>query len=194
MRTIYNVTGVNPVNVLSNVNPPFARPPAVTAPCNQSSNPNLPPSESPTSSCNPEDTEAQVDTEQIGTLAPGASCSSTWTTSRATVKGFTAQGLALATDEIEDAVAANTADVLSISFGGDEYSESQENPPPFNSSGTGVQQVQFANAVVQGIAIFASSGDLGANACQGRAGFAPRERPLRVVSGDRPERRRGRAA
>jgi subtilase family serine protease len=161
------------------VNPPFARPPAVTAPCNQSSNPNLPPSESPTPSCNPEDVEAQVDTEQIGTLAPGAFLQFYLDYEPSDSQGFTAQGLALATDEIEDAVAANTADVLSMSFGGDEYTESQETPPPFNSSGTGVQQVQFANAVVQGIAVFASSGDLGANACKDAPG-SPHENDLCV--------------
>jgi kumamolisin len=179
LRQIYHAFGTNPLNVLSNLTPPFSRPPAVTAPCSQSSNPNLPPSQSPTATCNPEDTEAQVDTEQIGVLAPGSTLQFYLDYEANAGQGFTAQGLALATDEIEDAVSANVADVLSLSFGGDEYSESQEVPPPFNSSGTGVQQVQFANAVAQGIAVFASSGDLGANACQDAPG-SPHENDLCV--------------
>jgi subtilase family serine protease len=179
LRSLYRAFGTNPLNVLSNLNPPFARPPAVTAPCSQSSNPNLPPSQSPTANCDPEDTEAQVDTEQIGVLAPGATLQFYLDYEPNDGNGFTAQGLALATDEIEDAVSSNVADVLSLSFGGDEYTESQESPPPFNSSGTGVQQVQFANAVVQGIAVFVSSGDLGANACQDAPG-SPHENDLCV--------------
>ena len=188
MRSTYKAIGSNPLTVVSNLAPPFAQPPAVTASsstCSNdtgagSSNPNLPPSESPTSSCNPEDVEAQIDTEQSALLAPGAQVQFYLDYEpSAGPSGYSAQGLALADDEINDALAANSADILSLSFGGDEYSLSQESPPPFNSSGTGVEQLLFAQAVSQGIAVFVSTGDLGANTCQDNPG-SPQENDLCV--------------
>ena len=191
-RKIYNVQQPQlfpylPMKVLSSTGSGFANPPAVTATtstCNEtpgvgSSNPNLPASESPTATCNPEDVEAQVDSETINVLAPAAQTQFYLDYQPSDSQGFSAQGLVLADSEISDALATNTADVLSISFGGDEYTLSQENPPPFNSSGTGVEQLMFAQAVSQGIAVFVSSGDLGANACQDNPG-SPHENDLCV--------------
>lgn len=170
LRSIFHAIGNNPLTVVSRNGSGFATPPAVTAQCNQSSNPNLPPSESPTPTCNPEDGEAQIDTEQTATLAPGANVQFYLDFQPSDSQGFTAQGLALADAEIADAIAGNTADILSLSFGGDEPSLASQNPPPFNSSGTGFEQIMFANAVAQGMSIFVSSGDLGANACQDTGG------------------------
>jgi kumamolisin len=165
MRGIFHNIGTNPLTVVSRLGSGFATPPQVTAQCNQSSNPQLPPSESPTPSCNPEDGEAQIDSEQTATLAPGANVQFYLDFVPSDSQGFTEQGLPLADAEISDALAANKADILSLSFGGDEPSLASENPPPFNSGGTGFEQVMFAQAVAQGISIFVSSGDLGANAC-----------------------------
>jgi subtilase family serine protease len=170
MRAIFHNIGTNPLTVVSRLGSGFAAPPAVTAPCNQSSNPQLPPSESPTPTCNPEDGETQIDTEQTATLAPGANVQYYLDFVPSDSQGFSAQGLALADAEIADAIAGNTADILSLSFGGDEPSLASQNPPPFNSAGTGFEQIMFANAVAQGMSIFVSSGDLGANACMDTGG------------------------
>jgi subtilase family serine protease len=179
LRATYHAIGSNSLQVVSHIGDGFAAPPPVTKPCNQSSNPQLPPSESPTPTCNPEDGEAQIDTQQSATLAPGSIVQFYLDFVPSDSQGFTAQGLALADPEIQDALANNTSDILSLSFGGDEYSLSQEVPPPFNSSGNGVEQLMFAQATTQGISVFVSSGDLGANTCLDNPG-SPHENDLCV--------------
>ena len=147
----------------------LATPPPVTAPCNASY-----PATSmfPTASCNPEDGETQLDTEQIATLAPGsgvsyylafnpADCASSSCDS--TVPGaIGAQGLAIADDEIQQAIADNTADILSLSFGG---GEADFVGFYYDSAGNGFEPVEFATLASEGIAVFVSSGDAGAEEC-----------------------------
>ncbi len=165
---------------------PTATPPPVTAPCTTSSNPNLPPSESPTPTCNPEDGEAQLDTEQM-TLAKDASiafylayvpeecgdpsqqsCPSA--PDPKTGYGYAYQGLAEADDEIQQAIADNNGsggpDILSLSYGGPEvfngfYVENSTgayDPSAFGPS-------EFAALAAEGVAVFVSSGDQGAQTC-----------------------------
>ena len=189
-----------PMKVLSTTGAGFANPPPVTATtstCNEipgqgSSNPNLPASESPTAGCNPEDIEAQVDSETVSTLAPAAQTQFYLDYQPSDSQGFSAQGLALVDSEISDALATNTADVLSLSFGGDEYTLSQESPPPFNSSGTGVEQLMFAQALLSRDSRLRFLGRPWRERMPRQPGLAARERPLRLVSRQRRERRRRR--
>ena len=132
--------------------------------------------------CNPEDVEAQIDTEQAAALAPGANelfyiaynpaeCyqpgpngGSISGTCPAGPNGgqisIPAIGLSLADDEIEQAISDNTADILSLSFGGPEsYSTGYLNPS------TGLGASEFAALAAEGIAVFVSSGDSGAETC-----------------------------
>jgi len=170
---------------------PSATPPPVTAPCNgPSSNPNVPPSESPTTSCNPEDGEAQIDTEQNAAMArdatvnfylayipvecdtPGsASCSPDPNTGL----GYAYQGLIEADDEIQQAIADNNGtasprrgpDVLTISYGGPEVlgGFSSQVGPTGQYDPTNFEASEFAALAAEGVAVFAASGDQGANNC-----------------------------
>jgi subtilase family serine protease len=129
---------------------------------------------SPISSCNPEDTEAQLDTEQAGLLArdstiefylaynpndfcPNVVAGSPCPTSGAN-KGFPAQGILETDAEIQQAIADNTADVVSMSFGESEL-DAQGSSQVLTSS-------EIAALVAEGIAVFVSSGDSGAQSCQ----------------------------
>jgi subtilase family serine protease len=167
MRAIYGAQGSNtialaPVTGTQN-GVVFSQPPPVTKQCFQSSNPNLPPSESPTANCNPEDGEAQLDTEQTALLAPSAKVNYYLGYTADDGSGFTAQGLAVVDAEIQQALNDNLSDILSLSFGGDEQASGQniieEN------------ELVYAQAQTQGISVFASAGDNGAYACQD--GLAP---------------------
>jgi kumamolisin len=120
--------------------------------------------------CNPEDGEAQLDTEQAATLAYDANvlfyiaynpneCAQA---TCAPGSGSGALGILLSDDEIQQAIADDTADILSMSFGGDEAG-SQSIYFPSGSSGPG--PTEFAMAAAEGMAIFASSGDFGAQGC-----------------------------
>ncbi len=153
-------------------NPPdtgFATPPPVTTACNGL----LP-------DCNPEDGEAQVDTEAAASLAPGATVDfylgydpsyceniSTGVVSSGPC-GANLQpllGITLSDDEIQQVIADNTVDVLSLSYGGPEeanagYEFDASNP----ASGLGPQE--FAALAAEGISVFVSSGDSGAEGCQ----------------------------
>ena len=167
---------------------PTATPPPVTAPCNAHSNPNLNASESPTPTCNPEDIEAQIDTEQASLARDaniqfylayvpsecydptGAPCSPN--PSQGT--GYTAQGLAEADDEIQQAIADNSVDVLSLSYGGaDPFNGAfYAADPSYYLNGTPLQYdpsafgpSEFAALASEGIAVFVSSGDAGAEGC-----------------------------
>lgn len=164
---------------------PTATPPAVTAPCTTSSNPNLSPSESPTATCNPEDGEAQIDTEQAA-LAKDAKiafylayvpneCNDPSGTPCApdpqTGLGYAYQGLAESDDEIQQAIADNNGsggpDVLSLSYGGPEvfnsFYVSSDGGQTYDPSAFGVSE--FAALAAEGVATFASSGDQGAQSC-----------------------------
>lgn len=143
---------------------------------------------SPTASCNPEDVEAQIDTEQTALLAPGANiefylaynpndyCNGSTSpgdgnnVAPATCppgSGLSAQGLLEPDAEIQQAIADNTADVLSLSYGTTEYDV--EGTPNVTGSLTYEQfeVAEFAALASEGIAVFVSSGDTGAEGCQG---------------------------
>ncbi|MEO6912596.1 MAG: protease pro-enzyme activation domain-containing protein, partial [Candidatus Baltobacteraceae bacterium] len=144
-------------------------PPAVTAPCGTPSSPIY-----PTATCNPEDGEAQLDTEQQASLAPGSTvkfylafnsqeCKVTNNPFQCPPGAIGVQGLFLTDDEIQQAIADNTADALSLSFGGGEINNEQGGY--INPDGTGFGPTEFATLASEGIAVFASSGDTGAEEC-----------------------------
>lgn len=146
----------------------FVAPPHVTALCNGY----LP-------RCNPEDVEAQIDTEASASLAPGSTvafylgydpayCK---TSSGSVVAGPCGAGeqpllgLAVSDDEIQQVIADNAADVLSISYGGPEaalagYEFNAKDPTQ------GVGPEEYAALVSEGVAVFVASGDSGAEGCQ----------------------------
>lgn len=158
------------------INPPdtgFQTPPPVTTQCNGY----LP-------DCNPEDGEAQIDTEAAASLAPGSNVyfylaydpsycltSSGTIVSGPCVHSQPLQGLDLSDDEIQQVIADNAVDVLSLSYGGPEqgqagYEFSAGNPT------TGIGPAEFAALAAEGIAVFVSSGDSGAQGCQ-RPAYVP---------------------
>lgn len=145
----------------------LASPPPVTAPCTPAAA-----SEFPTASCNPEDGEAQLDTEQIASLAPGSSvlfylafnprdCANN-ACSGIVPNAIGAQGLAIADDEIAQAIADDKADVLSLSYGG---GETDNVGYLYGRNGVGYAPMEFATLAAEGIAVFVSSGDSGAEEC-----------------------------
>jgi subtilase family serine protease len=155
---------------------PLGTPPAVTAPCPPNTpgdDPGYPPSESPTATCNPEDGEAQIDTEQAALArdatidfylayvpsecSPIISCA-----------GYDYQGLAEADDEIQQIIADNKVDIVSGSYGGPEILNlpgyvSNNNAVGYDPSSLGSSEM--AAMAVEGIAAFFSSGDQGAQTC-----------------------------
>jgi subtilase family serine protease len=162
---------------------PTSTPPPVTAECNgpASSPIGLPPSESPTPQCNPEDYEAQIDTEQA-TLAPDANvefylayvaseCNTAGSNSCApdpsTGLGYAYQGLAISDDEIQQIIADNTADVVSGSYGGPEIGTNYGYVANFSNGydPTALLPAEMAALAVEGIATFFSTGDDGAQSC-----------------------------
>jgi kumamolisin len=159
----------------------FEPPPPVTAPCNMPAFPT--PNNFQT--CNPEDGEAQLDTESVGGLAPGANllfylgfnanegCVNQTTGGVTTATGLTCpsgslpfpqEGISISDDEIQQAIADNRADSLSLSFGEPEnlalalgYITASGAP--------GLGQIEYASLAAEGIAVFVSSGDDGAWEC-----------------------------
>jgi subtilase family serine protease len=120
--------------------------------------------------CNPEDGEAQLDTEQIASLAYDANvlfyiaynpnegnCADC-----APGQSGAVLGINLTDDEIQQAIADDTADILSMSFGLDE-NDSESTYFPNGTRGPG--PTEFAMAAAEGMAVFASSGDTGAEGC-----------------------------
>jgi subtilase family serine protease len=178
-KSLLNVGGSGTVTLVSatDANAPgnaalgFATPPPVTLPTYNC----LPPLASifPTPGCNPEDTETQLDTEQIATLAPNANlryylaynpndgCGAIGVDCPKGA-GIPEQGLAEVDAEINTAIADDKADVLSLSFGGP---ESLNVGNVFNASGSGIEPLEFAALASEGIAVFVSSGDQGAEGC-----------------------------
>jgi subtilase family serine protease len=155
---------------------PTATPPPVTAPCG---GPNA--STMPTPSCNPEDGEAQIDTEQAA-LAKDATIAfylayvpiecftpnaATCTPDPATGLGGAYQGLAEADDEIQQMIADNTVDIVSGSYGGPETFQETgylvDDTGAYDPSGLG--PAEFAALAAEGISTFFSSGDQGAQGC-----------------------------
>jgi subtilase family serine protease len=171
----YRIAGSGSVTVVdaTDANAPgnsalgFAPPPPVTAPCNGS------PYE-PTPACNPEDIETQLDTEQLASLAPDANlryylaynpnddCGAIGVQCPPGA-GIPLQGLYEYNAELETAIADDRADVLSLSFGGPEAANVGI---AFNASGTGITPLEMAALASEGVAVFVSSGDSGAQGCQ----------------------------
>jgi len=135
-------------------------------------------------SCNPEDGEAQLDTQQAALLAPGASvdfylaynaddcyvffpnnCTpAPVSTPKNSNYGYPQIGIVEADAEIQQAIADDTADVVSISYGG---GETQNVGGAYNSAGVGYQPEEFAALAAEGVAVFVSSGDNGTAECLG---------------------------
>ncbi|MBV8581515.1 MAG: S8 family serine peptidase, partial [Candidatus Eremiobacteraeota bacterium] len=149
----------------------FQTPPPVTATCSGS----LP-------GCNPEDVEAQIDTEAAASLAPGAQvlfylgyapafcidnnnnltpapCASGTTP-------FPLLGLDVSDDEIQQVIADDKVDVLSLSYGGPEALNAAAGEFGASAPTTGLGPTEFAALAAEGVAVFASSGDAGAQGCQ----------------------------
>jgi pseudomonalisin len=152
----------------------LATPPPITAPCAWSGD---------YTACNPEDGEAQLDTESISSLAPGSSvqfylaynpavCEDQFGDPIGAPSNGTcpsgqfyggAEGIQLIDDEYQQAIADNRSDVISMSFG------EPENDAAFfgyiDASQPGLGQVEMASFAAEGVALFASSGDNGAWEC-----------------------------
>jgi kumamolisin len=135
--------------------------------------------------------EAQLDTQQAATLAPGAtvdlylaynasdcyvfypnSCVSPAPspTPRGSNYGEPQIGLVEADPEIQQAIADNKADVLSLSYG---LGEPQWVNVAFNASGVGFVPLEFAALASEGIAVFVSSGDNGSAGCLTGKSYEP---------------------
>ncbi len=128
--------------------------------------------------CNPEDLEAQLDTQQTAMLAPGSTvdfylgynasdclvyfpdrCASSGSNS-----GTAYIGIVEADPEIQQLIAENVADTVSISYGN---GETQNVGSGFDAAGVGYQTAEYAEMAAEGIAVFASSGDSGVAECLG---------------------------
>ncbi|MHB8177372.1 MAG: S53 family peptidase [Vulcanimicrobiaceae bacterium] len=151
----------------------LATPPPVTNPnCAQGSPPDY-------NTCNPEDGEAQLDTEQTASLAPGAQvdfylaynptmCVNTTTGAESPPpcasgsETYPLLGIQISDDEIQQAIADNVVDDLSLSYG---LGENSALNYYFNSSGQGPGPAEFAALAAEGIAVFVSSGDTGNQSC-----------------------------
>jgi subtilase family serine protease len=190
---VYDTTNVSPGNTVAGngyvYSGGLATPPPVTAvnsACQaQGYNPaaGVPPSDYTT--CNPEDVEAQLDTEQTSALAPNANvlfyiaynpnecygpCGAV-----GSLPATQQLGLGESDDETQQAIADDRADIITMSFGSDEFSASTPqagvNPGYFGPGTNNFGPVEYASLASEGIALFASSGDEGAIACG--AGSAP---------------------
>ena len=138
---------------------PTATPPPVTAPCGTS----LP-------ACNPEDGEAQIDTQQTASLAPTAQVlfylAYVPDEFAGTQQDFGPQiGISEVNDEVQQAIDDNTADVISISYGIAEQYSDYRHAGGITYDPNGTEPTQFAMLQAEGIAVFASSGDAGAEGC-----------------------------
>ena len=145
-------------------------PPPVTAPCNGT----LP-------KCNPEDGEAQLDSQSVASLAPGATTlfylaynpnecvysqhGPTYGKPCPPGQGTPQEGIGLTDPEIQQVIADNTADAISMSFGEGEPLAIDTQAIYFNSEGQGFGPVEFATLAAEGIAAFASTGDTGPFEC-----------------------------
>jgi subtilase family serine protease len=161
----------------------LSTPPPVTATSCQA------PADSPANlpQCNAEDVEAQLDTETVASLAPGSNVLFYLAYSASNCVDFSAGtitsppctggqvvypliGIALADDEIQQAIADNKVDILSLSYGGPEVVQSSYEFDPTTLQGMGPSE--FAALASEGVAVFVSSGDSGAEGCQ-RPAFQP---------------------
>jgi kumamolisin len=152
----------------------FATPPPVTAlsaTCTNQDTGVVDYSEFPIAgTCNPEDFEAQLDTETVAGLVPNATVKFylAYNTSVCASPGICPtnstgiQGLADWEDEAQQAIADDSVDVLSLSFG---LGETSAQASGLVSGVTGYGPDTFAALASEGIAVFVSSGDNGNEAC-----------------------------
>ncbi len=151
-------------------------PPPVTAPCPQSS-PGVVTGTPSNITCNQEDGEAQLDTEQLAQLAPGSSVHFylAYNTKDCAAFGISpclgVEGIYLTDDEIQQAIADNSVDTLSLSF--DEDEPTAQASGYFDTSGVGPGPAEMAALASEGIAVFVASGDNGAHACADPSTGAP---------------------
>lgn len=128
--------------------------------------------------CN-EDGEAQLDTQQAASLAPGSNvyfyfaynpndgCSgANFATACPAGSGQLEDGIDEADAEIQQAIGEDDADVISISFGGGDIQQGwtgyEGGSAPYVTS---YSQLEYAALEVEGVAVFASSGDSGSAEC-----------------------------
>lgn len=182
-RSFFNVGGTGTVNQVNATDAIFGpgslvaccystglqTPPTVTAPCAGS----LP-------SCNPEDGEAQLDTEQTSSLAPDAivnfylayNPSECYPSNGTCTQAPTPEiGIGETDDELQQIINDDVADAVSASYGIGELDYAGQSGGLLNADGTGVEPNIFAALAIEGIAVFISSGDSGAEGCQ--PDFAP---------------------
>jgi subtilase family serine protease len=143
----------------------FATPPPTTAQC-------IIPASGPSATCNPEDFEAQIDTEQTFALAPNANVLFYLAYQPANTAGNplaeSLEGIEIVQYEVQQAINDDAADVLSLSYGegelddaGFDFSLNGNTVDLVNSPGP----IQFATLAAEGIAVFVSSGDDGNLGC-----------------------------
>jgi subtilase family serine protease len=155
-----NVTAVMPCCYSTGLQTP----PPVTAPCTGS----LP-------TCNPEDFEAQLDTEQTSSLAPDATilfylaynpneCYAPGPCPPG--QGVPALGIGETDDELQQIANDDVVDIVTASYGIGEADFAGQSGGLLNSNGSGAEPAIFATLVSEGIAVFYSSGDSGAEGCQ----------------------------
>lgn len=152
---------------------PTATPPPTTGPCN-----------APLPGCNPEDVEAQIDTEQAA-LARDANilfylayvpteCSTPGQATCAPGGGLGVPYIGLNEDDdsLQQAIddndtGSNGPDILSLSYGGSElgYGSFVATNPLGQWDPTALKPSEFAALSSEGVAVFVASGDAGAEAC-----------------------------
>ena len=169
-KTLFNVTGASTVAIVPTTiaSTGDSTPPPVTAPCTAGS------STAPVTGCNPEDIEAQLDTEQTATLAKDSNILFYLAYNKANDE----QGLDISDDEFNQAIADNKADVLSYSAGGCEFLNDVPGIGSLTLSltggdATGSTPTEMAELAAEGIAVFVSSGDSGSAGCQELEGMTP---------------------
>jgi kumamolisin len=176
--------GQTGTGAVDNAGPYLTSPPPVTAPCTPTGAVNS--GLNNFAVCNAEDGEAQLDTQSIASLAPGANelfylgyesyCVYASGTDEGDLyappcaSGDTPQqyeGIRISDDEIQQAIADNKADALSLSFGEPENIAAYVGyvQGAATSGAPGVGQIEFASLAAEGIAVFVSSGDNGAWDC-----------------------------
>jgi subtilase family serine protease len=173
-RSLFHVSGTGTVQQIDATDAVFTQnpslsccystgltaPPAVTAPCSSG----LP-------ACNPEDFEAQLDTEQTSSLAPDATVNFYLAYNPSECFGGPPPcgpqiGVAEGDDELQQIIDDNVADVVSGSYGIGELDFAGNSGGLLNSDGSGVEPAIFASLAAEGVATFFSSGDSGAEGCQ----------------------------
>ena len=166
-KTLFQIGGSSAISIVPATINGDTAPPPVTAPCTAGT------STAPVAGCNPEDIEAQLDTEQTVSLAKDSKILFYLAYNAAADE----QGLDESDDEFNTAIDANTADILSYSVGGCEVLNDVPGiggltlTPGGDATGSG--PTEFSELAAEGIATFVSSGDSGSAGCQELTGMLP---------------------